>query len=140
MHFLGEKATLLAARLARSLGDLGVVCLGCEVERVATAPRSTVITVSPPPFRRLEIELGHLLLLVALLPGAGRLDLKPCAAGAVPEVWLYDSGEGVIESLRLPHSGRYRQRSLILPGESVSLAALPEVELMPLPRSESTRA
>lgn len=90
------------------------------------------LALVPAPFGALPLN-SYTLQLVVVRDGARALGLAGrCARARIREVWLLWPGGGALERLCEPSRGRYRRRSLILPGESLTLAALPEVRVTPL--------
>jgi hypothetical protein len=146
MAEVGPAAALLAGELARAVGELGVVCLSCPVAdavRFQPAPgplerrlqlASPLLCLVRPPFSVLPLAREELMLVVHGAGGLVQQDVVRCALAGVPEVWLLHPAEAWLEALQRPVSGSYRRRSLVLPGESVALVALPRVRLTPLPR------
>lgn len=121
----------LASSLASAAGRSAVVCLGCPLE--VPLPHLP-LALTRYPLERLPLRLQELLLAVLHLE-CDEESLLALALAAVPELWLFDEVEGWMERLTAPASGRYRRRDAILPGERVTLAGLPAVTLVPLPRA-----
>jgi hypothetical protein len=124
---------VLAGELARATQAEGVVCVGCPLaDGGATA---VAIALLRPPFESLPLRWDRLLLVVCRSEPGGGETAERCARAGVAELWrLPEAGESLVR-LSEPRGGRYRRRTLILPGERVALIALPQAALTPLPRA-----
>lgn len=122
--------SVLAGELARAAGHLAVVCVGCPVAGgvAATIP----LVLLRPPFGALPLPVREVLLAVELAGAEGAEAAERCREAAVREVWLLELSGNRFERFVWSAPGRYR-RSLVRSGESVTLAALPQVSLTPLP-------
>lgn len=56
------------------------------------------------------------------------------AAAGIPEAWRIDEERGWTEVFRAPWDGRYRSRTLCLPGEAIVPLALTRLRIVPLSR------
>ncbi|MEX2543389.1 MAG: hypothetical protein WD314_16405 [Trueperaceae bacterium] len=137
MPELDPQFAVLAGELALATSRLSVVCVGCPV--VGWGEQPPPLALVPPPFDALPLRSDKLQLVVASSGGVGFDLVVRCARANVKEVWLLRTAEGLFERLSAPAAGRYRRRSLVLPGESVTLAALPSVRITPLQRTSRMR-
>ena len=64
----------------------------------------------------------------------GEYGLALAAAAGIPEAWHIDEGRGWTEVLRAPWDGRYRSRTLCLPGEAIVPLALTRLRVVPISR------
>lgn len=127
--------TLLAAELARATAGRATVCLGCPL---GPLHEPSLVALVPPLLGDLPLDLAEVQLVV--LGETAETLLQQCAMAGVVEVWVLsagaqarrDSADQLLERLTLPSAGSYRRRSLVMPGESLSLIALPEVTFTPL--------
>lgn len=130
MDEIEPMAALLAGRLARAVGSGATVCLGCPLAGVA--PPTPLLTLCEAPFDALPLRTERQFLVVFRSDPAAQLAAGNCAQAKVPEVWLLSRGQEWLESLTCPRGGRYRRRRIVLPAESMALAALPAVRFVPL--------
>lgn len=54
------------------------------------------------------------------------------AAASVPELWIVALAEGTVEVYRAPEAGDYRDTFRLLPGDGLSVEALPELAPIPV--------
>jgi hypothetical protein len=126
---------VLAGELARATADEAVVCVGCPLgyDTAAALIATVPIALVRPPFESLPLGWDRLLLVVCGTESGDGEIAERCARAGVPELWLLREAGERLERLGEPRAGRYRRRSLILPGERVALIALPGAVLTPLP-------
>jgi hypothetical protein len=124
------RVAVLAGELARATRGRGVVCVGCPLgDGLAT---TAAIALARPPFESLPLGWDRLVLVVCRAGLAEGETAARCARAGVAELWRPQASGECLERLSEPRSGLYRRRSLILPGESVALIALPGAVLTPL--------
>lgn len=128
---------VLAGELARATSGRSVVCVGCPVRGWGDEPLPLALV--PSPFDALPLASETLQLVVARAVPAGFDLAERCARAKVSELWLLRPAADVLERLSEPAAGRYRRRSLILPGDSLTIAASPAVRFTPLARTQRVR-
>ncbi|WP_117236732.1 Uma2 family endonuclease [Thermus sediminis] len=131
-----HKVAQLDARLQEALkGEAAVLVQSPLRLSEDSEPEPDLMVLKPPLDRyaeRLPTPEDVLLLLEVAdtsLPFDREVKLPLYAEAGIPEVWLVNLQENLLEVHRDPRGGRYREIRLLSPEEEVSPALLPEISL-----------
>lgn len=131
-----HKVAQLDARLQEALKGKAVVAVQSPLRLSEDSEPEPDLMVLKPPLERYQDRLPtpeDVLLLVEVADTSLEFDrevkLPLYAEAGIPEVWLVNPKENLLEAHRDPRGGRYREIRLLSPEEEVSLSAFPEVRL-----------
>ncbi|MFZ8814039.1 MAG: Uma2 family endonuclease [Thermus aquaticus] len=131
-----HKAAQLDARLQETLRGKAVVLVQSPLRLSEDSEPEPDLMVLRPPLDRYREKLPtpeDVLLLVEVADTSLEFDrevkLPLYAEAGIPEVWLVNLKENLLEVYRDPRGGRYREIRLLSPEEEVSPTLLPEVSL-----------
>jgi Uma2 family endonuclease len=123
-------------RLREALGPKAVVAVQSPLRLFEDSEPEPDLLVLRPPLERYQDRLPtpeDVLLLVEVADTSLEFDrevkLPLYAEAGIPEVWLVNLKENLLEVYRDPRGGRYREIRLLSPEEEVSPTLLPEVSL-----------
>jgi Uma2 family endonuclease len=123
-------------RLREALGPKAVVAVQSPLRLFEDSEPEPDLLVLKPPLERYQDRLPtpeDVLLLVEVADTSLEFDreakLPLYAEAGIPEVWLVNLKENLLEVYRDPRGGRYREIRLLSPEEEVSPTLLPEVSL-----------
>jgi len=123
-------------RLREALGPKAVVAVQSPLRLFEDSEPEPDLMVLRPPLDRYQEKLPtpeDVLLLVEVADTSLEFDrevkLPLYAEAGIPEVWLVNLKENLLEVYRDPRGGRYREIRLLSPEEEVSPTLLPEVSL-----------
>jgi Uma2 family endonuclease len=123
-------------RLREALGAKAVVAAQSPLRLSEDSEPEPDLMVLRPPLDRYQEKLPtpeDVLLLVEVADTSLEFDreakLPLYAEAGIPEVWLVNLKENLLEVYRDPRGGRYREIRLLSPEEEVSPTLLPEVSL-----------
>jgi Uma2 family endonuclease len=123
-------------RLREALGPKAVVAVQSPLRLFEDSEPEPDLLVLKPPLERYQDRLPtreDVLLLVEVADISLEFDreakLPLYAEAGIPEVWLVNLKENLLEVYRDPRGGRYREIRLLSPEEEVSPTLLPEVSL-----------
>jgi Uma2 family endonuclease len=118
------------------LGPKAVVAVQSPLRLFEDSEPEPDLLVLRPPLERYQDRLPtpeDVLLLVEVADTSLEFDrevkLPLYAEAGIPEVWLVNLKENLLEVYRDPRGGRYREIRLLSPEEEVSPTLLPEVSL-----------
>jgi len=122
----------LTARLDAALGPRADLRVELPFAASETSEPEPYLAVVPPD----DYELSHpaqALLVIEIAESPLNIDRRVkaeiYAIAGVPEFWLVDLAQGVIEVRTEPADDGYGQLQLVRSGERISLCALPDVEI-----------
>ncbi|MDQ3991333.1 MAG: Uma2 family endonuclease [Actinomycetota bacterium] len=96
-------------------------------------PDLAVLAFRPDYYRREHPKPADVLLLIEVADSSVRFDrhvkLPLYARAGIPETWIVDLNAGTIDVCRSPGPDGYGERRTIGPGDVLTVAALPDVEL-----------
>jgi Uma2 family endonuclease len=131
-----HKVAQLDARLQETLRGKAVVLVQSPLRLSEDSEPEPDLMVLRPPLDRYREKLPapeDVLLLVEVADTSLEFDrevkLPLYAEAGIPEVWLVNLKENLLEVYRDPRGGRYREIRLLSPEEEVSPTLLPEVSL-----------
>jgi Uma2 family endonuclease len=131
-----HKVAQLDARLQETLRGKAVVLVQSPLRLSEDSEPEPDLMVLRPPLDRYREKLPtpeDVLLLVEVADTSLEFDrevkLPLYAEAGIPEVWLVNLKENLLEVYRDPRDGRYREIRLLSPEEEVSPTLLPEVSL-----------
>ncbi|MDT7922750.1 MAG: Uma2 family endonuclease [Thermus sp.] len=131
-----HKVAQLDARLQETLRGKAVVLVQSPLRLSEDSEPEPDLMVLKPPLDRYREKLPtpeDVLLLVEVADTSLEFDreakLPLYAEAGIPEVWLVNLKENLLEVYRDPRGGRYREIRLLSPEEEVSPTLLPEVSL-----------
>ena len=131
-----HKVAQLDARLQETLRGKAVVLVQSPLRLSEDSEPEPDLMVLKPPLDRYREKLPtpeDVLLLVEVADTSLEFDrevkLPLYAEAGIPEVWLVNLKENLLEIYREPRGGRYREIRLLSPEEEVSPTLLPEVSL-----------
>jgi Uma2 family endonuclease len=131
-----HKVAQLDARLQETLRGKAVVLVQSSLRLSEDSEPEPDLMVLKPPLDRYREKLPtpeDVLLLVEVADTSLEFDreakLPLYAEAGIPEVWLVNLKENLLEVYRDPRGGRYREIRLLSPEEEVSPTLLPEVSL-----------
>jgi Uma2 family endonuclease len=131
-----HKVAQLDARLQETLRGKAVVLVQSPLRLSEDSEPEPDLMVLRPPLDRYREKLPtpeDVLLLVEVADTSLEFDrevkLPLYAEAGIPEVWLVNLKENLLEVYREPRGGRYREIRLLSPEEEVSPTLLPEVSL-----------
>jgi Uma2 family endonuclease len=131
-----HKVAQLDARLQETLRGKAVVLVQSPLRLSEDSEPEPDLLVLRPPLERYQDRLPtpeDVLLLVEVADTSLEFDrevkLPLYAEAGIPEVWLVNLKENLLEVYRDPRGGRYREIRLLSPEEEVSPTLLPEVSL-----------
>jgi Uma2 family endonuclease len=131
-----HKVAQLDARLQETLRGKAVVLVQSPLRLFEDSEPEPDLLVLRPPLERYQDRLPtpeDVLLLVEVADTSLEFDrevkLPLYAEAGIPEVWLVNLKENLLEVYRDPRGGRYREIRLLSPEEEVSPTLLPEVSL-----------
>jgi Uma2 family endonuclease len=131
-----HKVAQLDARLQETLRGKAVVLVQSPLRLCEDSEPEPDLLVLKPPLERYQDRLPtpeDVLLLVEVADTSLEFDreakLPLYAEAGIPEVWLVNLKENLLEDYRDPRGGRYREIRLLSPEEEVSPTLLPEVSL-----------
>jgi len=131
-----HKVAQLDARLQETLKGKAVVLVQSPLRLSEDSEPEPDLLVLKPPLERYQDRLPtpeDVLLLVEVADTSLEFDreakLPLYAEAGIPEVWLVNLKENLLEAHRDPRGGRYREIRLLSPEEEVSPALFPEVRL-----------
>jgi Uma2 family endonuclease len=131
-----HKVAQLDARLQETLRGKAVVLVQSPLRLSEDSEPEPDLLVLKPPLERYQDRLPtpeDVLLLVEVADTSLEFDreakLPLYAEAGIPEVWLVNLKENLLEVYRDPRGGRYREIRLLSPEEEVSPTLLPEVSL-----------
>jgi Uma2 family endonuclease len=131
-----HKVAQLDARLQETLRGKAVVLVQSPLRLSEDSEPEPDLLVLKPPLERYQDRLPTpegVLLLVEVADTSLEFDrevkLPLYAEAGIPEVWLVNLKENLLEVYRDPRGGRYREIRLLSPEEEVSPTLLPEVSL-----------
>jgi Uncharacterized protein conserved in cyanobacteria len=131
-----HKVAQLDARLQETLRGKAVVLVQSPLRLSEDSEPEPDLMVLRPPLDRYREKLPtpeDVLLLVEVADTSLEFDrevkLPLYAEAGIPEVWLVNLKESLLEVYRDPRGGRYREIRLFSPEEEVSPTLLPEVSL-----------
>ena len=131
-----HKVAQLDARLQETLRGKAVVLVQSPLRLSEDSEPEPDLMVLRPPLDRYREKLPtpeDVLLLVEVADTSLEFDrevkLPLYAEAGIPEVWLVNLKENLLEFYRDPRGGRYREIRLLSPEEEVSPTLLPEVSL-----------
>jgi len=123
-------------RLREAFGAKAVVAAQSPLRLSEDSEPEPDLMVLRPPLDRYQEKLPtpeDVLLLVEVADTSLEFDreakLPLYAEAGIPEVWLVNLKENLLEVYRDPRGGRYREIRLLSPEEEVSPTLLPEVSL-----------
>ena len=123
-------------RLKEALGNRALVAVQSPLRLSEDSEPEPDLMVLKPPLERYAERLPtpeDVLLLIEMadtsLPFDQEVKLPLYAEAGIPEVWLVNLQENLLEVHRDPRGGRYREIRLLSPEEAASPAAFPEVRL-----------
>ena len=123
-------------RLREALGAKAVVAVQSPLRLSEDSEPEPDLMVLRPPLDRYREKLPapeDVLLLIEVADTSLEFDrevkLPLYAEAGIPEVWLVNLKEDLLEAHRAPRGGRYREIRLLSPEEEASPALLPEVSL-----------
>ena len=94
------------------------------LESIRSEPEPDVVVNSSPDPRDLRTERSHPLLVIEVADSSLRFDREDksrlYAEAGIPEYWIVNLVEDVLEVSRVPANGAYGTRLVLRPGESVS--------------------
>ena len=131
-----HKVAQLDARLQETLRGKAVVLVQSPLRLSEDSEPEPDLMVLRPPLDRYREKLPtpeDVLLLVEVADTSLEFDrevkLPLYAEAGIPEVWLVNLKENLLEVYREPRGGRYREIRLLSPEEEVSPTLLPQVSL-----------
>jgi Uma2 family endonuclease len=131
-----HKVAQLDARLQETLRGKAVVLVQSPLRLSEDSEPEPDLLVLKPPLERYQDRLPtpeDVLLLVEVADTSLEFDrevkLPLYAEAGIPEVWLVNLKENLLEVYRDPRGGRYREIRLLSPEEEVSPTLLPQVSL-----------
>jgi Uma2 family endonuclease len=131
-----HKVAQLDARLQETLRGKAVVLVQSPLRLSEDSEPEPDLMVLKPPLDRYREKLPtpeDVLLLVEVADTSLEFDrevkLPLYAEAGIPEVWLVNLKENLLEVYRDPRGGRYREIRLLSPEEEASPALFPEVRL-----------
>jgi Uma2 family endonuclease len=126
----------LATLLGRAVGDRAIVRVQGPVrlnDLSEPVPDLCLLRHRADYYRRSHPRPEDVLLLVEVADTTAAFDrqvkLPLYARAVIPEYWLVDLSQGLIEVFRSPTEGVYRKRFEVRPGDRLAPMAFPEIEL-----------
>ncbi len=125
----------LAEVLREALGERAIVSVQRPLRLKDSEPEPDILVLKPPreAYWERHPEAGDVLLLVEVsfhsLPYDREVKLPLYAEAGIPEVWILNLEEGLLEVYRTPREGRYRQALFLSPGEEAVPLAFLETSL-----------
>ncbi|APD10074.1 MULTISPECIES: Uma2 family endonuclease [Thermus] len=123
-------------QLKEALAGKALVAVQSPLRLAEDSEPEPDLLILKPPLERYQDRLPtpeDVLLLVEVADTSLEFDrgvkLPLYAEAGIPEVWLVNLKEGLLEVHRDPRVGRYREIRLLTPEEAVSPLAFPEVRL-----------
>ena len=104
------------------------------IEGICSEPEPDVIVNSSPDPRDVRSEKSEPLLVIEVSDSSLRFDREDkarlYAKGEIPEYWIVNLVNDVLEIHRVPKDGTYQDRIVLTPTDTVSPLAFPDLEIV----------